>query len=84
MNAPRTRYTGYTAEMGKTSTKYIREKLDPMTVRFPKGYRAKITEHTDLTGETIVGFFKRAVDETIARDRARMREGFKPEPVNEE
>lgn len=84
MNAPRKGYTGYTPAMGRASQKYVREKTDPMTIRFPKGFKATVMSHLELTGESIVGFFKRAVEETIARDRARMREGFKPAPKIEE
>lgn len=84
MNAPRTRYTGYTKEQGKASMKYIREKTDTVTLRFPKGFKPIVASHLELTGESLVGFFKRAAEEAIARDRARMREGFKPEPRNEE
>ncbi len=84
MNAPRKGYTGYTQAMGRASQKYVKEKTDPMTIRFPKGFKATVMSHLELTGESIVGFFRRAVEETIARDRARMREGFKPEKITED
>ncbi len=83
MNAPRTRYTGYTKEQGKASMKYIREKTDTVTLRFPKGFKAIVTSHLELTGESLVSFFKRAAEEAIARDRARMKQNFKPEKIEE-
>ena len=84
MKAPRTHYTGFTEAQKKANAKYAKEKTDPVTIRFPKGFKQKIVDHVELTGESQAKFVARAIEETIARDRARMREGFKPVPVNTE
>ena len=73
-----------TTEAQRSAIKKYQEKLDAVTVRFPAGFKSVITEHISYTGEPLVQFLRRAVEETIARDRARMREGFKPEPRNDE
>ena len=84
MTAARKGYTGYT-EAGKIATmKYQKEHLDAITLRFPKGYKERLGAHLELTGESQIGFIRRAIEETIARDRARMRQGFKPEKIEEE
>ena len=81
MTAAKTNYT----EAGKRATiKYQKEHLDAITLRFPKGYKENIQSHLELTGEKQIEFIRRAIEETIARDRAKMREGFKPEPRNDE
>ena len=83
MNAPRKGYTGYT-EAGKNATiKYQKQHLDQINLKYQKGFKDKILAHTELTGEALAAFVRRAIEETIARDRARMREGFKPEPREE-
>ena len=84
MSAAKSHYPGFTEAQARANAKYAKEKTDPVTVRFPKGFKQKITDHVELTGESQVKFIQRAVEETIARDRAKMRQGFKPEPVNTE
>ena len=51
------------------SKKYIKEKLDEIKFRVPKGQRAIIKEHADRQGESINSFIYRAVKETMARDQ---------------
>ena len=83
MNAPRKGYTGYTESGKKATMKYQKEHLEAITLRFQKGYKARLQAHLELTGEKQIEFIRRAIEETIARDRARMREGFKPETREE-
>lgn len=83
MNAPRKGYTGYNEAYRKASVKYQREKMDAFTIRVPKGMRAIIDAHRDLTGESIAEFTRRAVEETIERDRRKMREALKKETLTE-
>ena len=80
----KSRYAGFTEAQARANAKYQKEKTDPVTVRFPKGFKKKITDHVELTGESQAKFIQRAIEETIARDRARMRQGFKPEPIEQE
>lgn len=80
----KSKYPGFTEAQKRANEKYQKEKTDAITIRFPKGFKSKVVGHTELTGESQAKFIQRAIEETIARDRARMREGFKPEPVKEE
>lgn len=68
----------------KASQKYHKAHLDQINLKYQKGFKDKVASHADLTGEPMTAFIRRAIEETIARDRARMREGFKPEKIEEE
>lgn len=82
---PRTGYTGYTDVNRRAIVKYQREKMDSFTVRVQRGLRPVIDQHRELTGESLSAFLRRAVEETIERDRATMRAALKREtPQNEE
>lgn len=72
-------YEGYTQARNKATQKYQKEHLEQMNLRFPKGYRAKLQEHLDMTGECTIEFVRRAIAETIERDREKMRGAFKKE-----
>lgn len=50
------------------SKKYIKEKLDDVRFRVPKGQRAVIQEHAKKMGESTNAFIKRAVAEAMERD----------------
>lgn len=52
----------------KATEKYL-ESLDEFKVRLPKGYKKIIKKHAKECGESMNAFFKRAVDETISRDK---------------
>ena len=45
------------------------EKLDEIKVRVPKGKKSEIQAHAETRGETVNGFIKRAIDETMERDK---------------
>lgn len=83
MNAPRTGYTGYTEAKKRATMKYQKANLDAITLRFQKGYKEKLQAHLELTGEKQIEFIRRAIEETIARDRAKMKENFKPDKIEE-
>ena len=59
--------------MGKTSSKvkdrYNAKAYDELKIRVPKGEKDKIKAHADTQGESLNGFVKRAIDETMKRDR---------------
>jgi len=48
--------------------KYTKSHYDDIKVRVPKGEREKIQVHAEKRGETVNGFIKRAIKETIERD----------------
>lgn len=52
----------------RASEKYL-EGFDEFKIRLPKGYKRTIKDHTKNTSESMNGFFKRAVDETLQRDK---------------
>ena len=73
-----------TSDAQRSAIKKYQDKLDAVTVRFPSGFKSVITEHISYTGESLVKFLQRAVEETIRRDRERMRQSFKPAPKSAE
>lgn len=58
--------------MGKTSSKvkdrYNAKVYEEIKVRVYKGEKDKIKAHAETKGESVNGFIKRAIDETIAND----------------
>lgn len=50
------------------SKKYISEKLDEIKLRVPKGEREIIKSHAEKMGQSLNGFIRRAIQETIERD----------------
>ena len=61
-----------TTEAQRSAIKKYQEKLDAVTVRFPAGFKSVITEHISYTGESLVKFIQRAIEETIARDKKKL------------
>ena len=47
------------------------EKQDSVLIRIPKGRKAELQAHAEQQGESLNGFVKRAIDETIERDKER-------------
>ena len=48
--------------------KYMKNNYDELKIRVAKGDKEKIKTHAENKGESINGFVKRAIDETIERD----------------
>ena len=48
--------------------KYMKNNYDELKIRIPKGEKDKIKSHAENKGESINGFVKRAIDETMQRD----------------
>lgn len=63
--------------------RYQRDKLERVSVWVPKGMGSEWKAHAELVGESYAAFFKRAVAETISRDRAKIREAMKNAPKGE-
>ena len=55
----------------RATKKYIREKLDEIKLRVPKGQREVIQQHAAKQGESVNSFITRAVKETMKRDNKR-------------
>ena len=62
-------YTGYTEARKKANEKYLKESVEDIRIRVPKGEKAKVQEHAASMGERMNSFVVRAIDETMNRDR---------------
>ena len=52
----------------KAVSKYMKTNYDDIKVRVEKGKRAEIQAHAEMMDESVNGFIKRAIAETMARD----------------
>jgi predicted HicB family RNase H-like nuclease len=52
----------------KAVAKYMKNNYDELKIRVPKGEKEQIKAHADNQGESLNGFVKRAIDETMKRD----------------
>ena len=55
----------------KATKKYLKEKVDDVRFRVPKGQREVIQEHAAKQGESVNAFITRAVRETMERDNSK-------------
>lgn len=53
----------------KAVHKYVKENYDRIELTVPQGRKGEIKAHAAAQGETVNGFLKRAIDETIERDK---------------
>ena len=61
-------YTGYTEARKKANEKYLKESVEDIRIRVPKGDKAKVQAHAATMGESMNSFAVRAIDETMERD----------------
>ncbi len=61
-------YTGYTEARKKANEKYLKESVEDIRIRVPKGDKAKVQAHAATMGESMNSFVVRAIDETMERD----------------
>lgn len=61
-------YTGYTESRKKANEKYLKESVEDIRIRVPKGQKSIIKNHSDKTGESMNAFVVRAINETMERD----------------
>lgn len=54
----------------KASNKYNAKAYDRVNLTLPKGYKDKVKVHAETHGESVNGFIKRAIVETMWRDNA--------------
>lgn len=55
----------------EAADKYLKEKVDTIAVRVPKGQKEEIKNHAKSRGESINAFVLRAIDRTMEDDRKR-------------
>lgn len=49
--------------------RYMQKAYDRINLTVPKGEKDTIKDHAESMGESVNAFIKRAIDETIARDK---------------
>ncbi len=54
----------------EAADKYLKEKVDTIVTRVPKGRKAIVQAHAEARGESVNGFVNRAISETMERDNA--------------
>lgn len=52
----------------KANNRYNEKAYDRINIAVPKGQKAEIQAHAEARGESLNGFVKRAIDETMKRD----------------
>lgn len=65
----------YNEKQKEYTINYIKEKLDEIKFRVPKGKKAIIREHAEKQGEKLTPFIIRAIDETMERDNQEKKGG---------
>lgn len=61
----------YTEAQAKAAKKYLKESVEDVRIRVPKGQKAVIKAHAEKQGESMNAFVIRAIDETMKRDSSR-------------
>lgn len=57
----------------KANNRYNEKAYDRINIAVPKGQKAEIQAHAEARGESLNGFVKRAIDETMERDERKGR-----------
>lgn len=58
-------YRGFTDAQKKANGKYLKEKVDNITIRLPKGDKARIQAAAEAVGESVNGYIKTAIDRRL-------------------
>lgn len=69
MEEKTTSYKGFTEAQKRATQKYLKESVEEIKVRVPKGDRAIIQAHAEAMNESTNKFIRRAIDETMERDK---------------
>ena len=62
-------YKGQTDARRRATAKYLKETVEDIRIRVPKGQKAIIKAHADRQQESMNQFVIRAINETMERDR---------------
>ncbi len=62
--------TRYTEAQKRASEKYLKESVEDIRIRVPKGQKEIIKSHAETLGESMNQFVTRAINETMERDRS--------------
>lgn len=61
-------YTGQTDARRKATAKYLKETVEDVRIRVPKGQKTIIKDHAASQGESMNQFVVRAIREAMERD----------------
>lgn len=61
-------YTGQTEARRKANAKYLKESVEDIRIRVPKGQKNIIKSHAKQQGESMNSFVVRAINETMKHD----------------
>lgn len=64
-------YAGQTDARRRASAKYLKESVEDIRIRVPKGQKAVIKNHAEQQEESMNAFVIRAIVETMKRDSAK-------------
>ena len=64
----RSTYSGQTEARRRASAKYLKEAVEDVRIRVPKGQKAVIKAHAESQGESMNDFVVRVIDEAIEQD----------------
>ncbi len=65
-------YSGQTEARRRASAKYLKETVEDVRIRVPKGQKAVIKAHAESQGESMNAFVVRAIDEAMERDTGKV------------
>ena len=68
----RSTYSGQTEARRRASAKYLKETVEDVRIRVPKGQKAVIKAHAESQGESMNAFVVRAIDEAMERDTGKV------------
>ena len=63
-------YKGQTDARRKANQKYLKESVEDIRIRVPRGQKEVYKAHADSQGESLNSFVIRAMNETIERDQS--------------
>ena len=69
----------YTEASKKAAIKYQKANYDNLSLRFRKGEKQRYYDHAELMGEKPTEFIRRALEETLQRDREKIQARMKGE-----
>lgn len=65
---PEEKKSHYTPAQKKAAEKYLKESVEDIRIRVPKGKKAIVKAHAEQQGESMNQFVIRAINETMERD----------------
>ena len=70
---PEEKKSRYTEAQAKAAKKYLKESVEDIRIRVPKGDKARVQEHAAIMDESMNSFVIRAIGETMERDNQKQK-----------